>query len=375
MNSELAPKYIRQINGKYVLWFEYSNRYILLEEETMHLMDIYFDSQSKDEFISSLKALNTKNYYRLFDEIDQLIIESREYNPPKINENISLINPKGNWITKNYNVDSYCFRINYSIKNIQKILHPQIAHLETKNSNGNFTEFHVALNDDYLHLYKNLNFCNSFPKSQFHLLQGQFAMELLCALTQSTEDDWLGTFHASTVANNNEAIMLIGESGKGKSTLSAILMSNGFKLLADDFTPVMAKSKLIYHYPSAVSIKEGSFEILQSLIDNFHDFQAFKSLGSKGSIKYIAPNDKSYQKPLPCNKIVLVNYEDSAPTLLEETPIETILNTLIPDSWLSPKAENAEHFLNWLETLTFYKLTYSNNIEVIEIFKDLFKTN
>ena len=96
-------------------------------------------------------------------------------------------------------------------------------------------------------------------------------MELLCLLTHKKEHDWLGTFHASTIANNKEAIMLIGASGRGKSTLSALLMANGFNLIADDFTPVLAKTQTIYNYPSAISIKEGAFKTLESYFQNFNN--------------------------------------------------------------------------------------------------------
>ena len=45
---------------------------------------------------------------------------------------------------------------------------------------------------------------------------------------------------------------------------------------------------------------------------------------------------------------------------------------LVPDSWLSPKKENAQSFLNWFEGLNCYQLTYSNNEEMIKTITKIF---
>jgi serine kinase of HPr protein (carbohydrate metabolism regulator) len=46
------------------------------------------------------------------------------------------------------------------------------------------------------------------------------------------------TVHASTVANNGRAVMIIGPSGSGKSDLSLRLLDRGFVLVSDDQTVV-----------------------------------------------------------------------------------------------------------------------------------------
>ncbi|WP_159022647.1 hypothetical protein [Formosa sp. L2A11] len=75
---------------------------------------------------------------------------------------------------------------------------------------------------------------------------------------------------------------------------------------------------------------------------------------------------------MPCKTIVLVNYKANSKTLLEPINAKTALEILIPDSWISPKPENAKAFLKWINTVTFYKLTYSNNQDAIDIFSTIF---
>ena len=96
-------------------------------------------------------------------------------------------------------------------------------------------------------------------------MQGKFIMQLLCTIHDKEEKDWISTFHGSTITDGNSSILFVGESGKGKSTLCALLTANGFDLLADDVSPLLSHNKCIYHNPSAISIKEGAINVLQQL--------------------------------------------------------------------------------------------------------------
>ena len=50
-----------------------------------------------------------------------------------------------------------------------------------------------------------------------------------------------------------------------------------------------------------------------------------------------------------------------------------MLETLIPDTWLSPNPYHAEQFLDWLGSLSIYKLTYSNIDDVSKDISKLFE--
>ena len=82
---------------------------------------------------------------------------------------------------------------------------------------------------------------------------------------------------------------------------------------------------------------------------------------------------KSKKDHYPCDAIILVNYKHKSETLLESVSIKTLLETLIPDSWLSPNPLHAKQFLDWLETLEIYKLTYSDTQSVTKTVSKLFK--
>ena len=48
----------------------------------------------------------------------------------------------------------------------------------------------------------------------------------------------MGVFHASAVNYNDENILILGDSGNGKSTSLALLQAQGFQCIADDFVPI-----------------------------------------------------------------------------------------------------------------------------------------
>ena len=200
-------------------------------------------------------------------------------------------------------------------------------------------------------------------------------MELICVLTNSSEEDWIGTFHASTVARGNKAIMLIGKSGSGKSTLASLLMAHGFTVVADDITP-MHKDKSLVINPTSISVKEGAFKSLSPLFNNFETFAQFDSNSKKGTIKYIPINtSKQIEKTYKCNKLVLVDYKTDTKTNLKKATIDQILEVLIPDSWISPKPHHAKMFLEWLGESKFYQLSYGDNNSVIDVFNELLYTS
>ncbi|WP_104736305.1 phosphoenolpyruvate carboxykinase (ATP) [Hanstruepera ponticola] len=377
MNNYIAPELVKTINGVNILWFESSNKYILMDDTNLSLLNYFLDSSNRQEFTKRLTKslfISEETSYSVYEDLKQLLLQCNSLPNEALKSEIPLETFQFTE-TVTYQIKNKLLEVCFSNDLIKQLIHPQFKHLEHKTTQKADFTFHVASKDNLLYLFTNRIHCEPFKKSDTHLLQGKFAMELLCLITNRHEDDWLGTFHASTISNDKEAVMLLGESGKGKSTLSAILMHNGFNLIADDFTPVLAKTQSIYAYPSAISIKEGSFKVIENYIDDFNDIKAIKNHTTKGKIKYITPLNKLGLNNIPCYKMVLVNYQKDVPTTIEKAPIESVLETLIPDSWLSPKTENAKLFLNWLEKITFYKLTYSNNNEVIDIFKNELLTN
>ena len=379
MKGNLAPSYTKPIGDKYILWFKATNNFIIIDGVLMGFIDIFIESNHKDEFIkeitegdSSTNAL--KKAHSVYTAISNFLEDQNTLSSITELENIVFENSNRNFY-ETYLIDTHTIQIYYASEAIKELIHPKIMHLAIMSESTNEAEiiFDIYDKGDLLYLFKNKDFIGSYEKSNYHLLQGQFSMELLCVLYNKQEDDWLGTFHASTVSNGLESIMLVGDSGNGKSTFSALLMSTGLDLMADDITPILAKNCQVYSYPSAISIKQGAFEMINDYYPDFANLETFESGTKKGLLKYIPPKQVKgeIKKHLPCTKIVYVKYDEQKETTLITSSPEKVLPTLIPESWISPKEENAKQFLNWLQDISYYELVYNDNAMAISTFMKL----
>jgi hypothetical protein len=70
--------------------------------------------------------------------------------------------------------------------------------------------------------------------------------------------------------------------------------------------------------------------------------------------------------------LVFIKYEKDAELSCEKISKIDAFQQLIPDSWISPKKENAQIFLDWFSSLNCYQLTYSNNKAMIETVSKIF---
>ncbi len=358
----------------WVFWYLESNNYSIVESEFKILLDIYFESSSVDEFNAKIEQIDNESHSNIIiDNIETYLHSCNTKQEQKLKLKIRpQFNVSNRSIIKQYLVKDKKVQICFDSELVQKTIHPAIAHLETDTNIETQTIFDIYLDDDFLCLFKNEKLITSVPKKDYHLLQGKFFMQLLCNLYDKEEGDWIGTFHGSTIADGNNSILIVGKSGKGKSTLCALLAANGFELVADDVSPILSEDSSIYHNPSAISVKKGAFKKLQATIDNFDHLPTTYFNKSKGLLKYI-PFPDPIKNDYPCKAIIMVNYKGKSETVLEITSIKTLLETLIPDSWLSPNPLHAKQFLNWLETVSIYQLTYSNTKSVQSKLSELFR--
>ena len=372
MNNSLAPTYQRLFGEYWVLWYKASNSYSIVEPEFKRLLDSYLKSDNKKIFVSKL-ALEDKfsNPNTILENIHTYLNNCNKTITAAL-ERLDVIDLTKRSLLKHYLIKGKTIQIYYDSELVLNTIHPALAHHTIKTSDSVQITFDIYVKNGQLHLYKNEQLISCVPKHDYHLIQGKFIMQLLCTIHNKNEADWLGTFHGSTITDGNTSILFVGESGKGKSTLCALLASAGFNLLADDVSPMLSQIKKIFHNPSAISIKEGAFNLLQPLVETFEDLPIVQFNKRKGLIKYMPckhPKKDSY----PCDAIIIVNYKDMSKTLLERASIKTLLETLIPDSWLSPNPIHAKEFLDWLETLNIYQLTYSDTKSVTAELSKLFK--
>ncbi len=71
--------------------------------------------------------------------------------------------------------------------------------------------------------------------------------------------------HAAVLSHGGRAVLLVGDSGVGKSTLAAGLISRGWEYLSDEFALIHPETLRVHPFPKALCVKKGSFDVVTRL--------------------------------------------------------------------------------------------------------------
>ena len=359
---------------KKILWFKSKNQYLILEDSISMLLDKYLNGISFRDFVLLCKTeynINRKDSTALYESCSELI-EQMNSKPSVLSPQIIDHSPQfENNITTIYQWNGVTLCVNYSSEKLKALVHPKFQHLEVQ-SESEYSQVHIFDLDNQIGLNITEERCKLWPYNEFHLFQGKLSMHLLNLFTHKNDEDWLATLHASSVYKNDSCLVLLGGSGKGKSTATSLLLTKGYQLLADDFVPVEAETKRIFGFPQAISIKE---TIVKSLSEYFPHLLSSISKRKNDQIqfRYLYPeiNTLQVQKSKKCKAFVFINYSNGSTTKLNLLTKTKALELLIPDSWISPLEKNSMAFLDLILETPCYSLEYSDNSSMLNLMDQL----
>ena len=362
---------IQKISKKvYIVWLKRSNKYIILNSKILELIKKKLSLSLKDFLLEITESLNVSSGVakKIDRDIADLLIETKEIELKIVQKHTTKA--KDCKLIQYYSFNDIILKICFDTKITKSLIHPKYSHIAIDNTNNYDVEYKIFNSDNKLVIFKNDKFIGSWNNTELHEFQGKFSMEFLCSSYNKSEHDWMGVFHASTISKNNHSIMFTGDSGNGKSTLISILMTNGFNVIADDFTPILREDFKTYCFPSAISIKEKSFDLIELLHPQIKDLDQYYIDEIKGHVKYLPPvTDKINAN---CNSVVWVKYGKDLDNNLEKISTENALQKFLPDAWISNQEVNAKAFMKWITETNFYELKYSDNKKLISLVDSLF---
>jgi len=275
---------------------------------------------------------------------------------------------------KFYLLNGLKYQADFETEELEYLIHPKFAHLETNLNKPADHLFQVFGNEENYILKVNGTIIGEWPPEDAHFFTGKFSMELVNRLYGKTELEWVAVFHASAIRSANQCIMFLGESGSGKSTVAARLMASGFHLLADDFVPVDAATGEVKFFPAAVSVKKNALDHLIPIYPQLASATEFYFPGMNKTVRYLPPliQSENNTSGYPCKALVFIKFEKDSGLKLEQLPKDEAFQKLVPDSWISPVPENASRFLDWFLKIPCYQLTYSSNKMMVKTVKKLF---
>ena len=113
---------------------------------------------------------------------------------------------------------------------------------------------------------------------------------------------WLLVFHAAVVERGGQALILPGNTGRGKSTLCAALVAAGWRLLSDEFCLFDMETGRIHPNVRPISLKNDSIEMIRAR-GAMDDLTPAITGTPKGTIAYWPPSmdaiERRYETPRP----------------------------------------------------------------------------
>ena len=371
----------RSVVHKKIVWLERSNRYMLVEIPAYDVIKMVGEGLNREETIN----LCRKSYHlpkskagQFVDEI-LYIIEYQENNQNielhTFNPSFPITIPGKFALRKNYLIKGFCFSIEFETEQSEFLIHPKIAHLEVATNHGVDQLFQVFQNNGFTVLMVNQKIIGQWTDENTNYFTGKFSMELLNLIYKKHEPDWMGVFHASAIRKGDQCVLFLGGSGSGKSTISALLMANGYDLLADDFVPVGEASCEVFFFPAAISVKKNALDYLIPFYPQLATAKEFYYQGLDKTVRYLPPMHHFENQSIsyPCKALVFVKYDKSCGLTIQRIAQDVAFQLLVPDSWISPLPENASRFLDWFLKMPCYQLTYSDNEMMLETIDKLFR--
>lgn len=96
--------------------------------------------------------------------------------------------------------------------------------------------------------------------------------------------------HAATLETGGQALILPGEPGSGKSTLTAGLLARGWSYLCDEFALIDPDRLAVHPFPRALCMKEPSFGVVDGLGLPLHRKTPYHK-PTKGRVAFLNPLD------------------------------------------------------------------------------------
>ena len=376
---EKQNKYVvYSLEDKKVVWLSEINKYIVVELLVAEIAIAILNGDSvktiiefcnknfkvdKEQIASLVKEIQ-KKLFKLLDSSSK-----KRADPPGVLVDFTL---KEHVVRKYYNINNIIFFVEYETLRAIEINHPKFSNFEIKPCDNYDHHIRVFHQKNAFLLQVNGKNRGTWNDQDDHFLGGKFSMEILQQLYHKEENEWLGVFHAAGISNGKKCILFFGDSGNGKSTLSALLMAAGFEVLSDDFLPVVKESKQVCRFPAAISVKKSAIPILRTCFPELDHSTEYSNQTANKIFRFL-PQNKTDLCCVPCVALVFVKYNPNSVIQLSKLQKDVAFQKLVPDSWISPLEDNVKDFLQWFDNLPCCQLNYSDNEAMIATVKSIFR--
>lgn len=166
--------------------------------------------------------------------------------------------PKSN--LHHYQLLDVCFSVSYAEESLRRLVHPILRHLELSQPPAVALQLDIVRAGDEWRVLQGIEVIGSCRDLQglAPMIQGTLSSLAL------RRYPYLLALHAGGIARGDKAMLLVGESRSGKTTLTAALLGEGWDYLSDDMILIERNSLTAKAMPCSLGIKPGGWELLSS---------------------------------------------------------------------------------------------------------------
>lgn len=169
--------------------------------------------------------------------------------------------------------------------------------------------------------------------------------------------------HASAVAQKGRSLILLGTSGRGKTTTALGLLEAGCQQVADDHVPIGLDGTSALGFPGAIALKSGTWSLPEA-----QPFLKSSTLPQvrDGSRYVTAPYAVDTGDRLPVAALVFPNYDpdhdpDVAPNMVRMQPEEVLVAAVQAGARIAPGSRTAGPLATMCNTIPAWHLTYASS--------------
>lgn len=315
------------------------------------------------------RALSTWSELRLFDELDENPVSAAAdlHDFDCANARIGRHS-----ITHVYSILNRPVEICYQNRDLAERAHPCLAHFEVARATSSGRAISVYEIDGQ-HVVATPGAETVRHAAALDCLKTLVAGQVILSCYPRAQIS--GILHAGAVSNGRECIALPGISGAGKSTLTAALVHAGYDYFSDDFAPFDLDAAHVLPFPTAFSVKQGSWDVVASLFPALRDCPAY--FHSQRWVRYFVPPRRAWEHladGLPLKCLLFPRYQHGAAAALMPLAATDALRLILStNSWLRPPFEAAgvARFARWIAEIPAFGLTYSSLADPVRVVQEL----
>jgi len=260
-----------------------------------------------------------------------------------------------------YKLDTFVFVIDTQEQFIIEKILPALEHMQCKECEAEKVTLNIDIKEQNSRWSVSLN--GKVIRDELEATQVLPRVQDYIRISYYRSTDYLISLHSGALYFNKIPLIMPASSGSGKSTLSTYLMhQKGFEFLTDEVV-MIDKSSHIWPIPLAITIKEGSWSVLESYGISLKDLPVHKRFDGQ-SLHFLPPvNIATQSRSLKEGYLIFPKYSEGADTELKPLTTLEALNIITTSGYEvfdSYDEKTIELWVKTLENLHKYTITYSS---------------